>query len=311
LAGKKFFSFLNGFSGYNQIQIAPEDQDKTTFTCPWGTFAYRVLPFGLCNSPTTFQRAILNIFSDLINEGLEVYMDDFIPYKDDFDPALHTLEKVLQCCIATRLCLSHEKCYMMMTEGLILGQYISAAGIQVDPAKIQIILLIPTPTTQTGLHSFLGFSGYYRRFIEHFSHIYTPLYALTGNVDFLWIEKFERAFQDLKKLVSTAVVLRGPNWELPFQISSDASNTAIGAVLGQEEDKKPYEIYYISKNLSPTELNYTVTEKEFLAVIHAINKFMHYITGYLVILYTDHSTIKYLANKPITNGRITRWLILL
>jgi len=98
---------------------------------------------------------------------------------------------------------------------------------------------------------------------------------------------------------------------LPFQISSDASNIAIGAVIGQEGDKKPYAIYYISKNLSPAELNYTVTEKEFLVVIHGINKFRHYITGYPVILYTDHSAIKYLAKKPITNGRITRWLILL
>ena len=232
LVGNKFFSFLDGFSGYNQIQIAPEDQDKTTFTCPWGTFAYRVLPFGLCNAPATFQRAILSIFSDLINEGLEVYMDDFTPYGDDFDPALDTLENVLQRCIATRLCLSHEKYYMMMTKGLILGHYISAAGIQVDPAKIQIILLIPTPTTQTEVCSFLGFSGYYRRFIEHYSHIDAPLYALTGNVDFLWTEKCDRAFQDLKKLVSTAPVLRGPNWNLPFQILSDASNTTIGEVLG-------------------------------------------------------------------------------
>jgi len=116
-------------------------------------------------------------------------MDDFTPYGDDFDPALDTLEKVLQCCIATRLCLSHEKCYMMMTEGLILGHYISAAGIQVDPVKIQIILLIPTPTTQIEEHNFLGFSGYYRRFIEHFSHIAAPLYALIGNVGFLWKKK--------------------------------------------------------------------------------------------------------------------------
>jgi len=238
-------------------------------------------------------------------------MDDFTPYGDNFDPTLDTLEKVLQRCIATRLCLSHEKCYMMMIEGLILGHYISAAGIQVDPAKIQIIFLIPTPTTQTEVRSFLGFSGCYRRFIEHFLHIAALLYALTSNIVFLWTEKCERAFQDLKKLVSTTLVFRGPNWDFPFQISSDASDIAIGAVLGHEEDKKPYAIYYINKNLSLAELNYTVTEKEFIAVIHAVNKFRHYITGYPVILYTNHFSIKYLANKPITNGRITRWLILL
>jgi len=238
-------------------------------------------------------------------------MDDFTPYGDDFEPTLETLEKVLQRCIATKLCLSHQKCHMMMTEGLILGHYISAARIQVDLAKIQIIFLIPTPTTQTEICSFLDFSGYYRRFIEHFSQIAAPLYALTGNVDFIWTDKCDHAFEDLKKLISIAPILRGPNWDLSFQISSYASDTAIGAVLGQEEDKNPYAIYYISKNLSPTELNYTMIEKEFLVVIHAVNKFRHYITGYPVVLYTDHSTIKYLANKPITNGRVTRWLILL
>lgn len=142
-------------------------------------------------------------------------------------------------------------------------------------------------------------------------HIAAPLYALTGNVDFLWTKKCDHAFKKLKKLVSTAPVLRGPNWDLPFQISSDASDIAIGAVLGQEEDKKPYAIYYINKNLSPAELNYIVTEIEFLAVIHDVNKFRHYITGYPIILYTDHSAIKYLANKPFTNARVTRWLILL
>ena len=170
-------------------------------------------------------------------------------------------------------------------------------------------MLIPTPTTQTEVHSFLGFSGYYRRFIEHYSQISTPLYALTGNVDFIWTDKCDHAFKDLKNLVSTAPVLRGPNWDFPFQISSDASDTMIRVVLGQEEDNKPYAIYYIRKNLSPAELNYTMTEKEFLAVIHAVNKFRHYITGYPIVLYTDHSTFKFLANKPVTNGRVTRWLI--
>jgi len=134
---------------------------------------------------------------------------------------------------------------------------------------------------------------------------------LTGNVEFQWSEKCDVAFSGLKKLISTAPVLRGPNWKIPFHISTVASDIAIGDVLGQEEDKKPYTIYFISKNNTPVELNYTVIEKEFLVVIHAINKFCHYITGYPIILYTDHSAIRYLANKPITNGWVTQWLLLL
>jgi len=134
---------------------------------------------------------------------------------------------------------------------------------------------------------------------------------LTGNVEFQWSDKCDVDFAGFKKLISTAPVLRGPNWKIPFQISTDALHIAIGVVLGHEEEKKPYTIYFISKNLTPAKLKYIVTEKEFLAVIHAINKFRHYITGYPVILYTDHSAIRYLANKPINNGWVTRWLLLL
>jgi hypothetical protein len=134
---------------------------------------------------------------------------------------------------------------------------------------------------------------------------------LIKDVDFLWTEQCQTAFETLKAKLSVAPVLRGPNWALPFHISIDASDTAIGGVLGKKEDQQSYAIYFVSKNLSPTELNYTVTEKEFLAVVHAINKFHHYITGYEVFVHTDHSSIRFLMNKPITNGRVTRWLLLL
>ena len=139
LSGKKLFSFLDGFSGYNQIQIAPEDQDKTTFTFPWGTFAYKVLPFGLCNAPTTFQREILGIFSDLLNDCLEIFMDDFTPYGDAFETTLASLEKVLERCEQTNVALSMEKCHMMMTDGIVPEHFISVDGIKVDPAKIEVI----------------------------------------------------------------------------------------------------------------------------------------------------------------------------
>ena len=125
LAGKKFFSFLDVFSRYNQIQISLEDQDKTAFTYPWGTFPYRVHPFGLCNPLATFQRAVLSIFSELVHDAVEIYMDDFNPYGSDFQEALSNLGKVLDKCIEMNLSLSPKKCEFLMTEGTMLGHAIS------------------------------------------------------------------------------------------------------------------------------------------------------------------------------------------
>jgi hypothetical protein len=162
---------------------------------------------------------------------------------------------------------------------------------------------IPTPLTQKEVRSFLGHASYYRRFIKKNSKLASPLFfLLTKDVDFRWTSNCEFSFTDLKQKLSTTLILRGPNWALPFHNSSDASDTAIGAVLGKQEDKEPYSIYYISKNMAPTELNYTVTEREFLAVVYVINKFRHYVTGYPTFIHTDHKKIKYLMNKPITNA---------
>ena len=131
------------------------------------------------------------------------------------------------------------------------------------------------------------------------------------DVEFVWKGKCEQAFLMLKKFVTTIPILRGPNLELPFHIATNAFDIVVGDVLGQLEENKPYAIYYISKNLTPTELNYTITEKEFLAVVHVINKFGHYITGYQVFIHTNHAAIRFLMKKPVTNGRVTRWLLLL
>lgn len=144
LVGKKFFSFLDGFSGYNQIQINPEDQDKTTFTCRWGTFSYRVLPFSLCNYPATFQREVLSIFTKPFHDSVEIYMDYFTPYGCDFLDSLSNMGKVPRKCIEMNLSLSPKKCEFLMNEGTILGHSISQEGIQVDPKKIAIIKKVPT-----------------------------------------------------------------------------------------------------------------------------------------------------------------------
>ncbi|KAL4353333.1 hypothetical protein GQ457_06G014240 [Hibiscus cannabinus] len=160
LAGKQFYCFLDGYSGYNQIAIAPEDQSKTTFTCPYGTFAFRRMPFGLCNAPATFQRCMTAIFSDLNEDCLEIFMDDFSTFGEDFDNCLSNLEKVLKRCKETNLVLNWEKCHFMVDEGIVLGHKISSKGMEVDKEKIEVISKLPPPTTVKGIRSFLGHAGF-------------------------------------------------------------------------------------------------------------------------------------------------------
>ena len=178
LAGQPHFCFLDGYSGYNQIAIAPEDQEKTTFTCPYGTFAFRRIPIGLCNAPTTFQRCMMSMFSDLVEEVMEIFMDDFTVYGSNFEQCLNNLETVLQRCKDKQLALNWEKCHFMVTEGIVLGHKISATGLEVDQSKISIIKTLAPPTTVKGIRSFLGHAGFYGRFIKDFSRIARPLCRL-------------------------------------------------------------------------------------------------------------------------------------
>ncbi|GJX61248.1 reverse transcriptase domain-containing protein [Tanacetum coccineum] len=165
LAGNEYYCFLDGFSGYFQIPIDPNDQEKTTFTCPYGTFAYRRMPFGLCNAPGTFQRCMMAIFHDMIEKTMEVFMDDFSVFGSSFSTCLSHLEKMLKRCEDTNLALNWEKSHFMVKEGIVLGHKISKSGIEVDRAKIDVIAKLPHPTTVKGIRSFLGHAGFYRRFI--------------------------------------------------------------------------------------------------------------------------------------------------
>jgi hypothetical protein len=151
---------------------------------------------------------------------------------------------------------------MMLIEGIFLGHHISGFGMRVDPVKIHIITQIIIPSSQKEVHIFLGHAGYYRRFIPNFTSLATPLFNLLSKEDeFNWDDECQVSFEILKHKLSTTPILRGPNWSLPFHICTDASDIALGAVLGQKENKIPYAIYFVSKNLSPIEVNYMVTEK--------------------------------------------------
>nr|GEW92733.1 reverse transcriptase domain-containing protein [Tanacetum cinerariifolium] len=208
LAGNEFYCFLDGFSGYFQIPIDLQDQEKTTFTCPYGTFAYRRMPFGLCNALGTFQRCMMAIFHDMIEKTMEVFMDDFLVFGDSFSSCITKLDKMLKCCEETNLVLNWEKCHFMYKEGIVLGHKISKSGIEVDRAKVDVIAKLPHPTTVKGVRSFLGHAGFYRCFIQDLLKIARPMtHLLQKETPFVFSKECVDAFNTLKKKLTKASIL--------------------------------------------------------------------------------------------------------
>nr|GEZ16576.1 reverse transcriptase domain-containing protein [Tanacetum cinerariifolium] len=175
LAGNEYYYFLDGFSGYIQIPIDFQDQEKTTFTCPYRTFSYRCMPFGLCNAPGTFQRCMMAIFHDMIEKTMEVFMDDFSIFENSSRTHLSHLDKMLKRCEDTNICPNWEKSHFMVKEGTFLGHKISKNRIEVDKAKVDVIAKLPHPTTVKGIRSFLSHAGFYQRFIQDLSKIARPM----------------------------------------------------------------------------------------------------------------------------------------
>ncbi|GJX80116.1 reverse transcriptase domain-containing protein [Tanacetum coccineum] len=295
LAGNEYYCFLDGFSGYFQILIDPHDQENTTFTSPYGTFAYRRMPFGLCNAPGTFQRCMMAIFHDMIEKTMEVFMDDFLVFGNSFENSLSRVDKMLQRCEDTNLCLNWEKSHFMVKEGIVLGHKISKKGIQVDKAKVDVIAKLPHPTTVKGVQSFLGHASFYRRFIKDFSKISLPMtHLLEKNTPFIFSNECIQAFEMLKKKLTEAPILIAP-----------------GAVLGQRHEKHFRPIHYASKTMNEAESHYTTMEKEMLAMVYAFEKFRSYLILKKIIVYTDHSTLKCLFAKKDSKARLLRWVLLL
>nr|GEW27314.1 reverse transcriptase domain-containing protein [Tanacetum cinerariifolium] len=257
LAGNQYYCFLDSFSSYFQIPIDPKDQEKTTFTCSYETFACRRMPFGLCNAPGMFQRCMMAIFYDMIEKTMEVFMDDF-----------------------------SEKIHFMVKEGIVLGHKISKQGIEVDKAKVDVITKLPHPTTVKGIQSFLGHVGFYRRFIIYFSKLARLMTSLLEkDTSLIFSKECVEAFQTLKRKLTEAPILIAPDWDMPFELMCDASDFAIGAVLGQRQDKHFRPIHYASKTMTEAESNYTTTEKEMLAVVYAFEKFRSYLIMNKSIVY--------------------------
>ncbi|GJS44192.1 reverse transcriptase domain-containing protein [Tanacetum coccineum] len=200
----------------------------------------------------------------------------------------------------------------MVKEGIVLGHKISKSGIEVDRAKVEVIAKLPHPTTVKGVRSFLGHAGFYRRFIQDFSKIARPMtHLLEKETPFFFSKECIESFNTLKRKLTEAPILIAPDWDLPFELMCDASDFAIGAVLGQRKNKHFQPIHYASKTMTEAQAHYTTTEKELLAVVYAFEKFRSYLVLSKSIVYTDHSAIKYLFAKKDAKARLMRWILLL
>ena len=200
----------------------------------------------------------------------------------------------------------------MVNQGIVLGHIISKKGIEVDKEKIEMISQLPSPTNVKIVRQFLRHVGFYRRFIKDFSKIAKPLYKLLEkDAKFVWDEDYQRSIEELKAYLTTPPIVRAPNWQLPFEVMCDASDLVIGAVLGQREEGKRYVVYYASKTLNKAQRNYTTTEKELLAVVYDFDKFRAYLVGVDIIIFTDHSALKYLLTKQNGKARLIIWVLLL
>ncbi|KAI2645467.1 Transposon Tf2-6 polyprotein [Labeo rohita] len=262
LRAAKIFTKLDLRSAYNLIRIRAGDEWKTAFSTTSGHYEYRVMPFGLANSPSYFQAFINEVFRDMLNRWVIVYIDDILIYSSSYTEHVNHVRAVLQRLISHRLYAKEEKCEFHLSKISFLGYVISSEGVAMDEQKVNAVLKWPRPTTLKELQRFLGFSNFYRRFIRHFSSVAAPLTAMVkrGAVRLTWTPSALQAFDDLRQRFSTAPILHHPDPDRPFIVEVDASSTGVGAVLSQRqgEPAKMYPCAYFSHKLNPAERNYDV-----------------------------------------------------
>ncbi|UYV81700.1 hypothetical protein LAZ67_20002038, partial [Cordylochernes scorpioides] len=312
LSGSQWFSTLDLKSGYWQVSIHPEDREKTAFTTGNGLWQFKVMPFGLCNAPATFERLMETVLQGIPLETCLVYLDDIIVMGKSFEEHLINLERVLQKIRGARLKLNPRKCKPFKEKVRYLGHVISRQGIQTDPDRTETVRQWPVPRDVHQLRSFLGLCSYYRRFVPGFSNIARPLHRLTeSGRPFSWTIDCERAMDKLKQALSSPPMLAYPDPGEPFILDTDASNTGIGAVLSQTQDGVERVIAYFSKTLSKPERNHCVTRRELLAIVKSIEHFHHYLYGQKFLLRTDHAALRWLLNFKSPEGQLARWIQLL
>lgn len=312
LAGAKYFCTADMASSFWQVSVKEDDRPKTAFITHKGLFEFRHMPFGMANSPKTFERLMDIVLSGLHWEKVLVYLDDVIVFGKTFMETLQNLKLVFGRLREANLKLKPKKCTFFQDEIKYLGHLVSEKGVRCDTEKTEAIRNWPRPKNVPDIRSFLGLASYYRKFIPSFSEISFPLNQLTRkNQKFIWSDKCENSFHKLREALTSTPVLAYPTRDDPFILDTDASLYGVGAVLSQVQEGEERVICYGSKTLTRSQSKYCTTYRELLAVVTFVKQFKHYLYGRKFLIRTDHSSLIWLKNFKEPEGMIARWISLL
>jgi hypothetical protein len=312
LRGKKYKSKIDLSRGYWQIKMDSKSMDYTAFSTPGGHFSFQRMPFGLVNSAATFNRLMRKLFGSL--EGVECFIDDIIIFSEDWPGHVLLVDEVLGRLSDAGLTAKPSKCMFGYSDLVFLGHQVSVETISPREQKVNEILAVPRPVTKHQLRSFIAMANYYSKFIPHFADLAEPLTSLTQKHHpnrIQWSSTQENAFQKIKEYLSKKPIMKILNTNKMMYVQTDASNVGLAAALLQEYDGILHPVRYLSRKLKKPELNYSIIEKECLAVIWAIHKLKVYLYGTEFILLVDNKPLSYMKESAIKNARVARWLLCL
>ncbi|MCO5610521.1 hypothetical protein L7F22_064760 [Adiantum nelumboides] len=300
LSGAQYFSKIDLRSGFYQVQIQAEDIPKTAFNTKFGHYEFVVMPFGLTNAPATFNRLMTDLFREGLDNFVLIFFDDILVYSKTREEHEQHLRQVLEILRTAKLYAKRSKCLFFVEKVAYLGFIVSKDGISPDPAKVEAVVKWPIPQSVSEVRGFLGLTGWCRIFIQDYALISKPLTKLTQiDENFIWTEKGDFSFNELKNLLAKSPVLKLPDFEKTFEVIVDACAKGVGGILRQEG----HPIAYESRQLRIHERNYPTHDLELLAVVHALKKWRHYLLSQIFELVTDHKSLKWIFTQPELNMR--------